>query len=208
MRRRLIAILLVICTVFTLLPTAALGTEMVSITFVTRFHGLSTFREQVVSVPLGARYGEAFAQAEIGIPPVEGHYFVSWFDASALFHVLETRLVTADSPRRLHASWSSRPTLDMTFHGYDNTWRPWPLYTAELGETYAAVLDRVSQPLRGGYVFTGWFAHELAGGAALQPSDLVTATSERWFYARWEPIDFADFTDIPAGAWFEKAVQF
>ena len=144
----------------------------------------------IPEVQRAERYiGDVYGSAQIEWWPAKtNREFIGWVATSSGLdiQVHPTDIVTADSPRVLHARWKELPDLPrsiIVFSGNGGT----PMHQQTtiphfVDVPFAVILPYIIEPVRDGYVFVGWFTSD---GRQMLPTDKIEG---RILYAHWERI--------------------
>ncbi len=143
-----------------------------------------------VTVDWGTKYGE------LPTPVRYGYTFKGWYDGKES-GILVSATDTIKKDTTLYARWTPiRSTVRFYVNVDAGSYRE---SNVNYNDTFASVLQNISNPVRDGYTFIGWYT-EANGGNKITAETVVTTTDLFCVYAHWEKNASEEngVSDVPA----------
>lgn len=129
----------------------------------------------------GSRYGQLPGQPG-GNP---SKYFLGWFTKPIDGTEIKDTAIADGETVKLYAHWGDTRVCTITLDGNGFT-LPEGYPTSEIieyGQNYSKLLDNISNPVREGYTFLGWYLNAEGTGSAVTRNSIVNG--DHTLYAKW-----------------------
>lgn len=129
----------------------------------------------------GSRYGQLPGQPG-GNP---SKYFLGWFTKPSGGTEIKGTAIADGTTVKLYAHWGNTRACTITLDGNGFT-LPEGYPTSEIieyGQNYSKLLDNISNPVREGYTFLGWYLNAEGTGSAVTRNSIVNG--DHTLYAKW-----------------------
>lgn len=129
----------------------------------------------------GSRYGQLPGQPG-GNP---SKYFLGWFTKPIDGTEIKDTAIADGETVKLYAHWGDTRVCAITLDGNGFTLpEGYPTFERiEYGQNYSKLLDNISDPVREGYTFLGWYLNAEGTGSAVTRNSIVNG--DHTLYAKW-----------------------